>query len=133
MYGRFVVLSVAVGLSLIASTVLAQCGCDSTQTTYTPVVPSYATNDTPAVTYYPTTQYATYYTPATPQAAYYAPAPQPYTTYYAPVAQPYAANYAPAPQPYVPYYGTLGRRMYGTPKVYVPGEPVRNVLRAITP
>jgi hypothetical protein len=36
-------------------------------------------------------------------------------------------------QPYAVYYGTAGKSIYGTLKVYVPGEPVRNVLRAITP
>jgi hypothetical protein len=45
----------------------------------------------------------------------------PYTSYYAP----YAAYYAPA-------YAVAGTSIYGTPQFYVPGEPVRNVLRAVT-
>ena len=118
MYGRLVVLSVIAGLSLITSTVLAQCGCGSVQTTYTPVVASSTAYYTPTVAHYPP---APYYTPATPQAAYYAP-----------VAKPYATN-ASVARPYAAYYGTAGWSIYGTPKVYVPGEPVRNVLRAVTP
>jgi hypothetical protein len=27
----------------------------------------------------------------------------------------------------------VGSSIYGTAKVYVPGEPVRNVVRAVTP
>lgn len=121
---RFVVLLVAVGLSLITSTVVAQCGCSSVQTTCAPDVPSCTANYMPRATYYPPAPYVTYNTSATPQVAYYAPAAQ---------AQPYAMRYVPAVQPYVAYYGVAGRSLYGTPKVYVPGEPVRNVLRAITP
>ena len=41
-----------------------------------------------------------------------------YSTYY-------ASAYAP--------YGVVGSSIYGTAKVYVPGEPVRNALRAVTP
>jgi len=126
MYKRLVVLSVAVVVGLIASTVLAQCSCGAAQT-YAPVVPSY-------VTYYAPATYVTSYMPATPQVAYYAPVARPYvTTYYAQVARPYAAYYAPVARPYVAYYGRAGWSIYGTPKVYVPGEPVRNVVRAVTP
>ena len=121
MYRRLVVLSVIGGLCLITSTVLAQCGCGSVQTTYAPVVPSSTAYCTPTVANYPPAPYATCYTPATPQAAYYAPLAKPYATY-VPVARPYSA-----------YHGTAGWSIYGTPKVYVPGEPVRNVLRAVTP
>ena len=115
MYGRFVVLSMIAGLCLITSTVLAQCGCGSVQRTYAPVVPSSTAYCTPTAAQYPPASCVTYYTPATPRAAYYAP-----------VAQPYA-------KPYAAYYGTAGWSIYGTPKVYAPGEPVRNVLRAVTP
>jgi hypothetical protein len=84
-----------------------------------------------------------------PVAAYYAPAPVVTTAYYAPapyyVASPvsyYAAApvVAPMAAPYYvasplvpagPYY--YGRRVIVRPKVYVVGQPVRNVLRAVTP
>jgi hypothetical protein len=33
----------------------------------------------------------------------------------------------------VAYTGVVGSSVYGTPKVYVPGQPVRNVWRAVTP
>ena len=48
-------------------------------------------------------------------------------TYYAPVAQPYVSYYTPAYSPYV-----AGWSIYGAPRVYVPGQPVRNVFRALT-
>ena len=62
--------------------------------------------------------------------AYYAPAP-----YYvaAPVATPYYVA-APVVAPYpalAPVY--YGRAVIVRPKVYVVGQPVRNVLRAVTP
>jgi hypothetical protein len=63
------------------------------------------------VSYYAPATYATYYTP--------------YTSYYTPTTSYYAAAYVP--------YGVVGSSIYGTAKVYVPGEPVRNTLRAITP
>ncbi len=73
------------------------------------------------VTYYPpTAPVTTYYAPAVPVTTYYAPAPiytappVPVTTYYAP-----AVTYTP--------------RYIVRPKVYVRGQPIRNVLRAITP
>lgn len=74
------------------------------------------------VTYYPAAApVATYYAPSVPVATY-APAttyvtPAPVTTYYAPVVTP--RYYAP--------------RVIVRPKVYVRGQPIRNVLRAITP
>jgi hypothetical protein len=146
----FVVVA-GISVSLIASTALAQCSCGSVQTTYAPVVPTYTANYAPTVTYYTPESYVANYTPTvtyyapepyvanyTPTVTYYEPAP--YVTNYAPA--PYVANYAPATyatyytpaaQPYVSYYGSVGWSMYGTPTVYVPGQPVRNVLRAITP
>jgi hypothetical protein len=85
MYRRFVVVGVAVVLSLSAATVLAQCGCGPVVTTYAPVAPSYTT-------YYAPTPHVTYYAPAAPCVTYYAP-PTRYVTYYAPVARPYVAYY----------------------------------------
>jgi hypothetical protein len=38
-----------------------------------------------------------------------------------------------AARPAVPCCAVPGRSIYGTPKIYVRGEPVRNVWRAITP
>lgn len=75
----------------------------------------------PAITYYSapvatTTYYApttTYYVPTT---TYYTPT----TTYYAPTTTYYAARVA-TPSVIV------------SPKVYVRGQPIRNILRAITP
>ncbi len=131
---------------LAASTVFAQCGCGATTTTYMPVAPTYTAYYAPATVYYPaetytscyvptTTYYApevytSYYTPAT---TYYAPAA--YTSYYTPTTAYYTpyVTYAPVATPYVTYYGRVGSSVYGTPKVYVRGEPVRNALRTITP
>jgi hypothetical protein len=89
---------------------------------YVPVVPvapyvAYA----PPVAYYAPAPYVAYYPPAAvypPVAAY----PPPYATY-APVVVP------PAPVQYV----VPGRNIYGGPRLYVPGEPVRNAVRAVTP
>src|ERR1700751_819080 len=73
----------------------------------------------PTVAYYaPTTAY---YAPTT---AYYAPT----TAYYAPVATPYVAGYAPVATPYVAGYAPA---YYYRPRVYFPGEPVRNFFRAL--
>ncbi len=74
---------------------------------------------------------ATYYAPApvvsygpVVSTSYYAPAP-----YYvaAPVVTPY---YAASPVAVAPVYG---RAVIVRPKVYVVGQPIRNVLRAVTP
>jgi hypothetical protein len=46
-------------------------------------------------------------------------------TYYSPVVQPYVSYYA-----YSPY--VVGSSIYGAPRVYVQGEPIRNALRALT-
>ena len=124
MYRQFIVVGVAVVLSLSASTVLAQCGCGPAVTKYAPVVPSYTT-------YYAAAPYVTYYAAPAPSVVYYAPV-APYVTYYAP-ATPYVTYYAPVARPYVAYYGVPGWSVYGTPRVYVPGQPVRNALRAVTP
>jgi hypothetical protein len=78
----------------------------------------------------------TYYAPAVtyvapvavpPVTTYYAPTMVPATTYYAPaVAAPVVA--APVMTPVIP-----ARQVIVRPKVYVRGQPVRNVLRAVTP
>jgi hypothetical protein len=102
-------------------------------TTYAPVASA------PVVTYYPATPAyvapapVVTYRPVAP--AYYA-APAPVITYRQPV-----TAYAPS----LPYYGAttystypavptvVARPVIVSPKVYYPGQPVRNVLRAITP
>ncbi|MGA2035783.1 MAG: hypothetical protein ABSG68_26340 [Thermoguttaceae bacterium] len=77
--------------------------------------------------------YVSYYAPYT---AYYAP-PAPYVTYYAPYTSyyaPYTSYYAPyGGYYYAPYSAYYGPTVYGTPQVYVPGQPVRNVVRWVTP
>jgi hypothetical protein len=90
-----------------------------------------------------------YYAPGPAIAtAYYAPGPvtyQPAVTYvrpvavYRPVVVPYVA-YSPvvAPAPYAAYAPVVAPAYAGPvvwvhPKVYVQGQPVRNVFRAITP
>jgi hypothetical protein len=81
-----------------------------------------------------------------PVAAYYAPAPVVSygpvvaTSYYAPapyyVAAPVVAPYFVASPVVVGPYAVgpvYGRPVIVRPKVYFPGQPVRNVLRAVTP
>ena len=82
------------------------------------------------------------YTPA-PYVSYYAPpvaytprrtlvitrAAVPRVTYYA---RP-AVAYAPVVPSYRVYYAVPGVSIYGMPRVYVPGEPVRNVGKAVLP
>jgi hypothetical protein len=78
----------------------------------------------PTVTYYAPQPTVTYYAPQ-PTVTYYAP--QPTVSYYAPAP---TVVYRPAPV-YVPgpvYYA--GRPVVVRPRVYVPGQPLRNVLRA---
>jgi len=94
---------------LTASVASAACGCGyavASPVVYgpTPVVVNYA----PAYTY------STYY----PYTAYSYP-----TSYV--VASPVVAAPVVYPAPYYTYYG-----YYGRPWLYVPGQPVRNVLRA---
>ena len=112
-------------------------------TYYAPAVTPVVT-PAPAVSYYaptvslaPTVSYrapvTTYYAPATvsyaaPVTTYYAPAPV--TTYYAPT----TTYYAPAVvAPVVTTPVVAGRTAYGTVRAYVPGQPVRNTLRYLTP
>ncbi|MBN2580051.1 MAG: hypothetical protein JXB10_13765 [Pirellulales bacterium] len=76
--------------------------------------------------------YTAYYAPAPVYTSCYAPAPV-YTSYYAP-APVYTAYYAPAPV-YTSYYApaVVGVPAVVRTKVYYPGQPVRNVVRAILP
>ncbi|MGO9108610.1 MAG: hypothetical protein ACLP9L_05190 [Thermoguttaceae bacterium] len=81
-----------------------------------------------------------------PVAAYYAPAPLVSygpvvsTSYYAPipyyVASPVVTPYyvaSPVAVGAVAVGPIYGRPVIVRPKIYVPGQPVRNVLRAVTP
>jgi hypothetical protein len=100
---------------------------------WSPVV----TYSSPGITYYAAAPITTYYAPsavttyyaAPPAIDYYAPAPV--TSYYAPA----PAFYAPttytyyAPEPVVAY--TPSAAVYGYRPLYVPGQPIRNTLRAI--
>jgi hypothetical protein len=62
---------------------------------------------------------------------YYAASPVPYYVA-SPVVTPYyvASPVAVGPVAVAPIYG---RPVIVHPKVYIPGQPVRNVLRAVTP
>lgn len=123
-------------VALTATTGLAQC-CEPTVstpvlapvTTYYsgPVTANYAAPAAVAIT--PVHRPVYYGGPvvaAVPYTAYYAPAPVvvPYTSYYAPAVVP-----APAlvPAPAVVYPGRT------TWHYYPPGQPVRNVIRAVLP
>ena len=91
----------------------------------TTVMPSTAYTTTPVTSYYaPSSSLAvtSYYAPTTPMTSYYAPTATPVTSYYAPTA--ITSYYAPAASTYAPV--TVVRT---TP--YVPGQPIRNTLRAI--
>ena len=147
----------AVIVSVNASMAIAQCACGGAQTAYIApsytgyAAPSYTAAYAPAVACasgcasceVPATQ-ATYYAPAAesscttcyaPTTTYYAPTTAYYapttTAYYAPAAT--TAYYAPATTVYYALAAVVGSSVYGTAKVYVPGQPVRNALRAITP
>jgi hypothetical protein len=93
----------------------------ATQVSYVPPTP-YTTvmNYAPATPYVPVAQYAAPSVSYMPVVARY-PAPT-YVTY-APVAQRYPA---PAPAP-------VGPKVWVHPKVYVEGQPIRNLIRAVTP
>ena len=112
-------LSLAVVL-MVSSNVLAQ-----GYVAYMPAAPA------PVVSYYPPAPVvgygpvvATSYYAPTP---YYAASPVPYYAA-APVVTPY---YVASPLAVGPVY--YGRPVIVHPKVYYPGQPVRNVLRAVTP
>ena len=98
MFKRFVVVAIAVVLSLCVSTALAQCGCGAVPAAYSPGLPSYATNYAPATV-------TTRLRPRSPIMRQSAPR----VTYYAPVMPPRAAYYAPVAQSYVTYYSPAGR------------------------
>ena len=105
-------------LSLSVSPGFGQC-CGSVATAYVPAEPAYAAYYAPTTAYCDPAPYATYYTQRVVYAAYY---PSPYVTYYEPAIAAYPA-----------YDARLGWSVFGAPRVYVAGQPVRNVLRAITP
>lgn len=157
---RSIAIVTFLAFSLTASVVFAQCGCGAA-TSYVPVAPSYTANYVPTTTYYAPETYTSYYAPTTayyaPEAytSYYAPtttyyAPETYTSYYAPTTayypSVYTSYYTPTTAYYTPYvayapvagavvapYSRVGASVYGTQKVYVRGEPVRNAWRALTP
>jgi hypothetical protein len=138
MNGKLLMLKCALGVGLLlgcAGVARAQYVVLPTTTYYAPAVaaPVYAPATT---TYYapavvaPTT---TYYAPAVaaPVTTYYAPAPAaPITAYSAPAQVTY---YAPAAPVVVARPIRIGRNIYGGPTAYVPGQPVRNTLRYISP
>jgi hypothetical protein len=86
----------------------------------------------PAVSYYAPAPVATYYSPVI-ATAYYAPQ----TVYYSAPAPYYVAApvFAPAPAVVAPVAvaPVYARPVIVRTKIYVPGQPVRNVLRAVTP
>lgn len=139
-------------VALVAAT-FAWCNSASAQTvvvgpnplvSYGPVVTRYYTS--PVVSPPITTNYApavvapapvtTYYAPVAPVTTYYAPAPvvtyrAPVATYHAPIVTyrapvVYSAPVYSAPVVVAPYAVVR-------PKVYIPGQPIRNFVRAITP
>lgn len=113
---------------------------------------AYSTYYAPATTSYYAPATTSYYAPATtsyyaPTTSYYAPATTSYyapahTSYYAPATNVYSGAYSTY---YAPSSGTIAYRPVTSPYVgvnaapvavyspYVPGQPVRNVLRAILP
>ena len=133
---RFLTLTI-VALVLSGSVAFADCGCSSPPV-YAPVAASYSSYYAPTVVDYAPASYVSYYAPPAayvpaPTVSYYAPA-RSYVTYYSPyVAYSPAVAYAPAVVPYRVSYGALGWSIYGAPRVYVPGEPVRNTVKALTP
>jgi hypothetical protein len=117
-------MAITLALVLAAST----CAMAHTYVTYMPVgaapVVGYY-GPAPMVAYGPMVRTAYYAPPAyVAPAPYYVASPVQATAYYAPPAV------MPAPMAVGPVYG---RPVIVHPKVYVPGQPVRNVLRAVTP
>lgn len=99
---------------------------------YMPAAPAVAYYAAPVASYGPVVAASPVVATAyyAPQPVYY-PAPAPY--YVArPVATPYYVA-APVVAPPVAVAPVYGPAVIVRPKVYVRGEPVRNVLRAITP
>jgi hypothetical protein len=128
-------LAVVVLAVLTCSTAWAQCGCAPVAVGASYVPEAVAT---PAPVYaasYPVAvpMYSAYYPVAPAYSTYYAPPV--YSAYYAP---PLYSAYYPAPMVvarpvYMPSAAWYGAPYVVRPKVYVYGQPVRNVLRAITP
>lgn len=88
-----------------------------TATSYYSYYPTLTSYIAPTVTYYPSTAYTTAYYPGTVASTAFYPSA---------VATPVYTGYT------VPAVVTAPSVVV-RPKVYVPGQPVRNVLRAITP
>lgn len=112
MVKMLLVLMAAIGVScLIASSAMAQCGCQSGGAVVAPMASSYTD-------YYGAEPYVSNYSSThAPYATYYAPAVTPYTSYYAPAAAPYTSYYGPG------YYGAYGWPGYGyyfSRRAYVP-------------
>jgi hypothetical protein len=118
MHARVLAATMVVVLSLSVSPVFGQCW-GSVATTYVPAEPAYTPYYAPTVPYYAPVPHVDYYAPLAAHTTYY---PSPYATYYGPTVAAYPA-----------YYARLGWSVFGAPRVYVAGQPVRNVLRAITP
>jgi hypothetical protein len=116
MLARVLAVTMITVLSLCVSPVFGQC-CGSAA--YMPAAPAYTAYYAPTVAYYEPAPYVAYYAP-----------PVAYTTYYA---SPYATYYGPTVAAYPAYYARPGWSVFGAPRVYVAGQPVRNTLRAITP
>jgi hypothetical protein len=116
----------------------ATCACATISTRWEPSAPvSYAAAYAPSAAYAPPVAYAPVvnYAPAmnyVPMAAQYA-APR---VTYMPVAARYPAQnyaaYAPVANRYAPA-APAGPKVWVHPKVYVEGQPIRNLIRAITP
>lgn len=104
-------------------------------TVYSPVVPGAVAAPLPNTVYSPVAPamapMAAPMVPApavvAPTIAYYYPAPR--IAYRPVIAAPTVVGYAPAAVPAV----VAARPIIVRPKIYVPGQPIRNVFRAITP
>lgn len=103
---------------------------------------SYVTHASASAAYAPAVSYAAWSAPVT-CASNSRPAPA-YVSWNPACAPAPQAAYAPAPQaffspaPYAAYRAAYpavvdGRQVIVRPKVYVPGQPLRNLLRAFTP
>jgi DNA-directed RNA polymerase II subunit RPB1 len=101
--------------------------------TAAPVTTYYSTSAVPTTTYYATTAYYTpwntYYAPATsyyvPTTTYYVPT----TTYYVPT----TTYYVPTTTYYAPTTTYYAPSAVVASQVFYPGQPIRNLLRAILP
>jgi hypothetical protein len=134
--GRLILVSVAVVLAGAWATSAAQgqVVVGPSVVAYSPVSPVYSYTYSPVMVDAPVVAapVTTYYAPV-PVTAYYGVPPV--RTYYA--SPPVVTYRVPGPSyplvygPVVPSYSAPG--VVVRPKVYVPGQPVRNVLRAITP